>query len=83
MIQRDVIDVVEVGGVVAVQVRQEEPAQGRGARSGRGGAHEDAAPAVEEQVARRRAHQRGRAGPLRVGERDATAEDDRLHARRV
>ena len=73
-------DVVEVRGVIAVQMGQEEPAQGPGSRTGRSGAHEDAAPAVEQQITRPAAHQRRRAGAPGVGQRAPAPQDDQLHA---
>ena len=67
--------------VVAVEMRQEQgPDQSR-TRPDRGGPHQDAAPAVEEQVPGRGTHQRRRAGTHRIGKRTATAQDDHLHAR--
>jgi hypothetical protein len=72
-------DVVQVGGVIAVQVRQKEPAQRPGRRSGSCGPHEDAAPAVEEQITGGGAHKGRGPGAQRVGQRAAAAEDDGLH----
>ncbi len=72
-------DVVEVGDVVAVQVGEEQCPQGARTGADRSGADQDGAPAVEEKVTGGRANQGGRTGPLGVGERDTTAQDDRLH----
>ena len=72
-------DVVEISGVVAVEVSQEESSERPCPRSGRGRAHEHATPAVDEQVARLRSDQGGRTGTGRIGEWAAAAEHDDLH----
>ena len=76
-------DVVEIGGVIAVQVGQKEPAQRPRGRPGGGGTHQHATPAVEEQVAGRGTHQRRRPGALGMGQWAPTAEDDELHRWRL
>ena len=72
-------DVVEVGDVVRVQVGEQQRLERAGGRLRGGGAHEDAATAVEEQVADRGAHQRRRPGPQRIGQRAPAPQDGGLH----
>ena len=65
MTQRVVIDVVEVGDVVAVEVGEEHRAGRRPAPDAAPAARMQHAPAaVEQQVADRGPHQGGRSGPV-------------------
>jgi hypothetical protein len=72
-------DVIEVSGVVAVQVREQDGVEPEWSRAGSCAAHEHTSAAIEEEVSAARAHERGRSRPIGVGQRTPRTQRDDLH----
>ena len=74
-------DVVEIGEVVAVQVREQRRGQLVRADTRGRRAHEDTAPAVEQEAMIADLHEGRRSGPHRIGNRAAGAQENNLDRR--
>ena len=70
--------VVEVGDVVAVEVGQDQRRQLTGLHADRGGSHQHAAAAVEQERGSTGSHEGGGPRPVGIDERAAGAEEDDL-----